>query len=120
MSSSELVALDGVTLQLPDGSTPFTELSLRLDRRPTGLVGRNGVGKTLLARLIAGQLQPTAGHITVAGQVAYLPELIAPEGYRVVADLAGVRPLLVALARIESGDGTGDDFETLGDRWDIR
>ena len=39
-----------------------------------GLVGRNGAGKTTLTRVLAGELQPSAGSVTVAGSVGYLPQ----------------------------------------------
>lgn len=38
------------------------------------LVGDNGAGKTTLLKLISGRLQPTAGRIYIAGNVAYLSQ----------------------------------------------
>ena len=55
MTHATCVTLEGVSYQLPDGSPLFSDLSLHLDQRHTGLVGRNGVGKSVLARLIAGK-----------------------------------------------------------------
>ncbi len=39
-----------------------------------GLVGRNGAGKTTLARVLAGEVLPTAGRVTTGGSVGYLPQ----------------------------------------------
>ncbi len=39
-----------------------------------GLVGRNGAGKTTLTRILAGEAQPAAGHVTGNGSVGYLPQ----------------------------------------------
>jgi ATP-binding cassette subfamily F protein 3 len=39
-----------------------------------GLVGRNGAGKTTLCKTLAGETLPTAGKVTRAGSVAYLPQ----------------------------------------------
>ena len=39
-----------------------------------GLVGRNGAGKTTLTRILAGEGQPAAGHVTRTGSVGYLPQ----------------------------------------------
>ena len=39
-----------------------------------GLVGRNGAGKTTLTRILAGEGQPAAGKVTLAGDVGYLPQ----------------------------------------------
>ncbi len=44
-----------------------------------GLVGRNGSGKSTLLKLFAGQLIPQAGTVVTAGQVFYLPQVLAPD-----------------------------------------
>ncbi|MDQ6669514.1 MAG: ABC transporter ATP-binding protein [Chloroflexota bacterium] len=49
-----LVAVDDVSLSVPDGTI-------------LALLGPNGAGKTTTVRLLAGLLTPTAGHATVAG-----------------------------------------------------
>ncbi|KHK61016.1 hypothetical protein PI86_00715 [Burkholderia sp. A9] len=58
-----LVALHHVSFRFDDGITLFDSLDLAIDRTPTGIVGRNGVGKSLLAQLIAGRRTPSAGSI---------------------------------------------------------
>lgn len=45
----------------------FDGFSLRLDQRRVGIVGRNGSGKSQLARLIAGLAAPDQGQVTVNG-----------------------------------------------------
>lgn len=44
-----------------------------------GLVGCNGSGKSTLLKLFAGQLIPQAGTVVTAGQVFYLPQVLAPD-----------------------------------------
>ncbi|WP_425309668.1 ABC-F family ATP-binding cassette domain-containing protein [Ammonicoccus fulvus] len=39
-----------------------------------GLVGRNGAGKTTMTRILAGEGQPAAGHVTRTGKIGYLPQ----------------------------------------------
>ena len=41
-----LVALHHVSFRFDDGFTLFDSLDLSIDRTPTGIVGRNGIGKT--------------------------------------------------------------------------
>ena len=113
------LTLEGVTHVLPDGRTLFSDLCEQFDARPTGLVGRNGAGKTVLARILAGELQPTAGRCVGSGRVHYLAQQVAaPEA--TVADLAGMRETLEALAHIEAGSCAPEDFEAVGERWDVR
>ena len=113
------LTLDSVTHTLPDGRVLFSDISSHFDTTPTGLVGHNGVGKSVLARLLAGQLAPSHGQIQRHGRLHLLAQHSgAPPGS--IATLAGVAPLLDALTRIEAGSVDPADFATLGERWDIR
>ncbi len=56
-----------------------------------GVIGGNGSGKTTLLQVIAGVIHPTAGRVTVAGEVASLVDLSA--GFH--RDLTGNENLLI-------------------------
>lgn len=114
------LTLTSVSCVLPDGRTLFSDLTESFDQSRTGLVGRNGVGKTVLARILTGELEPTSGHCTRTGTVYYLSQQVARLDQDSVAALAGVQTALDALERIESGSVEPEDFEALGDRWDLR
>lgn len=120
MTHVTYVTLESVSYQLPDGSPLFSDLDLLLDQRRTGLIGRNGTGKSVLARLIAGNKLPSSGRCQRNGSVYYLAQQISLEPDLTVADLAGVRPILCALERIEQGSTTQSDFDCVGDQWNIR
>lgn len=118
--ANAFLTLDGVSYVLPDGRTLFSSLNESFDLRRTGLVGRNGVGKSVLARILAGQLQPSSGRCLRSGRVHYLAQQAGPRPGATVAALAGVQPTIEALARIEGGSAAVADFEAVGERWDIR
>ncbi|MCC8627949.1 ABC-F family ATP-binding cassette domain-containing protein [Xanthomonas vesicatoria] len=111
------LTLESVAFVLPDGSTLFSDLTLHIDQRHTGLVGRNGVGKSVLGRLLAGQLAPSSGRCARHGSVHYLPQRVSATPGQRIADLAGVAPLLDALERIACGSVAPADFERVGERW---
>ncbi len=114
------LALQGAAFGWPDGHRLFSDIDLQLDRRPTGLVGRNGVGKSVLARVLAGQLEPVAGRCLRTGRVHYVPQQVSCPPGATVAAVAGAQATLDALTRIEAGGTAPADFELVGDRWDIR
>ncbi|MDY0974818.1 ABC-F family ATP-binding cassette domain-containing protein [Massilia sp. CFBP9012] len=114
-----ILALDGVSLYLPDGRALFSNLHHHFDLRRTGLVGRNGVGKSMLARLLAGELAPTSGQCLRSGRVSYLSQQAGSGGAASVAGLAGIEAIVAALARIEAGSVDPRDFDAVGEHWDI-
>lgn len=58
----------------PDGDVVFDGLTFVAAPVRSGLVGRNGTGKSTLLRLIAGRLKPQQGSIRYAGRLGYLPQ----------------------------------------------
>ena len=113
------VTLDRLTFTWPDGTSALDSVSGSFGSGRTGLVGRNGAGKSTLLRLMAGELTPTAGHLTTAGEVAYLPQQLTLDVDRRVADLLGVAPALDAVRAIGAGDVDQVHFDAVGDEWDI-
>jgi ATPase subunit of ABC transporter with duplicated ATPase domains len=69
----------GISFELPNGRELFKDLNFSLDGRLSALVGPNGVGKSCLAKLIAGQLEPSTGTIRRARSVRLLPQRQEPE-----------------------------------------
>jgi ATPase subunit of ABC transporter with duplicated ATPase domains len=67
-----LVSLNQLGFQFANGATLFEALNLNFDGQPTAIVGRNGVGKSVLARLIAGHLQPTSGSVARSASAHYV------------------------------------------------
>ena len=102
--------LDGLSYRTPDGRSLFENLTLAFGPERTGLVGRNGVGKSSLLRLIAGELAPSAGGVTLRGAVGVLRQAVQPPPGARVADLLGLAEPLARLARIEDGQGGADDL----------
>ncbi|QXI30810.1 ABC-F family ATP-binding cassette domain-containing protein [Pseudomonas vanderleydeniana] len=117
MTNSHL-ALEGVSYVLADGRVLFSGLEARFDEQPTAIVGRNGVGKSVLTRILAGQLSPSEGHCRRRGKVHYLAQQIDPHAS--IAALLGIGEQLAALERIEDGGLDPADYDLIGERWDIR
>jgi ATPase subunit of ABC transporter with duplicated ATPase domains len=119
MTNTSILTLDSVSLALPDGRLLFTDLNETFDQRRTGLVGRNGLGKSLLGQVLAGQRAPSSGQCRRRGPVHLLSQQVI-ERSATLADLAQVGAVVAALERIEQGSINPQDFDTVGERWDIR
>ncbi|HDU8088613.1 TPA: ABC-F family ATP-binding cassette domain-containing protein [Klebsiella pneumoniae] len=111
--------LHQVTCQFATGQTLFGPLSVSLEPSLCGLVGRNGVGKTRLLRLLAGLDSPAGGHIERAAAVAWVAQqpTLTPE--TTLATLLGYASVFAALSRLEQGQGLADDFDLLDGHWDL-
>jgi ATPase subunit of ABC transporter with duplicated ATPase domains len=104
------IALSNLAWSTPDGKALFTDLTLTFGPERCGLVGRNGVGKTTLLRLIAGELAPQAGRLVVEGRIALLRQTVQVAPHETLADLFGVREGLAVLARAEAGQASEHDL----------
>ena len=114
---SAFITLDRLGYHAPDGRQLLFDLTLAFGRERTGLVGRNGVGKTTLLRLVLGDLQPHEGAIAVTGRLGVLRQAVQPPPGASVADLMGLTEPLARLARIERGEG--DETDLAEADWDL-
>ncbi|HUG45824.1 MAG TPA: ABC-F family ATP-binding cassette domain-containing protein [Sphingomicrobium sp.] len=65
-----LLTLDGASVGYEEGKPVLANLNIRLDPSDRiALLGRNGNGKTTLARLMAGQLPPMSGEMRAPGKL---------------------------------------------------
>jgi len=104
------VTLANLSYSGPDGQSLFSNLDLSFGTGRTGLVGRNGVGKTTLLRLITGELTPLSGTVNIAGRIGVLRQQVQPEPDETIADLFGVRAGLALLQRAMAGEASADEL----------
>lgn len=98
------ITLSGLSYSTPDGRSLFDNLNLAFGSERTGLVGRNGVGKSTLLRLVTGELTPRSGSIAIGGRLAVLRQIVSPPPDMTIADLFGIRDGLALLDRAEAGE----------------
>ena len=104
------ITLSNLHYSTADAQPLFSGLDLGFAAERTGLVGRNGVGKTTLLRLIAGELAPRSGRVAVSGTLAFLRQSVQPQPGETVADLFGATEALALLARAEAGQASADEL----------
>jgi len=104
------IVLSNLSWSTPDGRPLLSNLDLSFGAERTGLVGRNGVGKTTLIRLVAGDLQPQSGTISFNGKLGILRQSVQVQADETVADLFGAREALAVLKRAELGEATNEEL----------
>lgn len=114
------ITLSHLTLSAPDGRVLLSNIDLSFGPERTGLVGRNGVGKTTLLGLIAGRQPPHAGTVSVQGRVAMLHQTVQVNPDQSVIDLFGTRRALAALRRAEQGLATAEELADIDWTLDTR
>lgn len=106
------ISLSNLTFSTPDGRALFSNLDLSFGPVRTGLVGRNGVGKTTILRLIEGTLAPAEGKVGREGRIGVLRQSVRADEAETVADLFGAAEGLALLRRAEAGEADADDLAT--------
>lgn len=118
-SASSFFQLHDVQWHLPDGRPLWQEpLNLSIGRERLAIVGRNGVGKSVLAQILAGRL-PSAGTALRSGRVHFVDAPLLPNDRRSVGEAMGIGPRLQAVARLASGLATPDDIVLADGHWDL-
>ncbi|MFF8652681.1 ribosomal protection-like ABC-F family protein [Streptomyces huasconensis] len=117
--SDVAVVCSNLSFAWPDDTPVFNDLSFTVTTGRTGLVAPNGSGKSTLLKLIAGELEPATGSVSVSGTLGHLPQSLPLTGDLTVAEVLGVAAVIRALDAVESGDVSEEHFTTIGDDWDI-
>ncbi|MDL4777251.1 MULTISPECIES: ABC-F family ATP-binding cassette domain-containing protein [Thermomonosporaceae] len=113
------IVCSDVSFAWSDGTVVLDGLDASFGTGRTGLIGVNGSGKSTLLKLVAGELAPGSGTISVAGEIGYLPQNLPLGTARTVADLLGIGAARAALHAIERGEATEANFTAVGDDWDV-
>src|SRR6478735_1828190 len=95
------ISLSHISWSAPEGRSLLSDLDLSFGPVRTGLVGRNGVGKSTLLRLVEGTLAPQAGKVSVVGSLGVLSQTVQVAADETVANLFGVTDALAVLQKAE-------------------
>jgi ATPase subunit of ABC transporter with duplicated ATPase domains len=104
------ITLSHLSWATPEGRVLFSDLNLSFGPERAGLVGRNGVGKSTVLKLITGEVTTRAGSVAVNGRVGVLRQDVQAAGDAAIADLFDVRAALGLLKRAELGEATAEEL----------
>lgn len=83
------------------------------------LIGNNGVGKSTLLKIIAGELQASGGLLKTDSKPFYVPQLFGQFNSLTIAQALQVEDKLNAFKNILDGNVTEENLEILNEDWSI-
>lgn len=83
------------------------------------LIGNNGVGKSTLLKIIAGDLQSADGLLKTDSKPYYLPQIFGQFNHLTIAEALHVEDKLNALHEILNGNVSEENLNILNDDWTI-
>jgi ATPase subunit of ABC transporter with duplicated ATPase domains len=113
------IVLTDLAFDMRPGVPLFQNLSIRFGAEKSGLVGKNGTGKTTLLKLIMGEIEPMSGRIEKNANIAYLPQDYQFNLDSTLGDALGIARILEAIQQTTRGNTNKAILETIGSDWDI-
>ncbi|UIR57538.1 ATP-binding cassette domain-containing protein [Sphingobacterium sp. SRCM116780] len=115
-----MLILQNISYKHPNKDVLFHDIHLSLqDNKKIALIGNNGVGKSILLKIIAGELTPASGQRSVTGTTYFVPQIFGQYNELSIAQALKIETKLVALHQILSGIATEDNLTALDDDWNI-
>ncbi|MEP5566471.1 MAG: ATP-binding cassette domain-containing protein [Halioglobus sp.] len=104
-----------------NGETLLQSLSCSMTEHRVGLVGRNGVGKSVFASILSGEILPSSGTVTRPGSFSWYRQQPSQflSGQRSIAQFLGIDYTLKAIKHIELGDCADHWFDEVNEQWEL-
>lgn len=115
-----MLTLQNISYTYQNKDLLFSDINLTVNNHEkTALIGNNGVGKSTLLKIIAGELQPTYGQIIVETKPYYVPQIFGQFNHLNIAQALLIEDKLNALKEILNGNTSEENFNLLNDDWTI-
>jgi ATPase components of ABC transporters with duplicated ATPase domains len=115
-----MLTLNNISYVHPNKDVLFDNINLAVDNNEkTALIGNNGVGKSTLLKIIAGELPPSDGQIQSDIEPYYIPQIFGQFNHLTVAQALKIDVKLNALKEILDGKVTEENMDLLADDWTI-
>ncbi|KOO15226.1 elongation factor 3 [Vibrio xuii] len=110
-----------ISFHFDNGEQLFTQLSCSMTKPRIGLVGRNGIGKSVFTSILSGEVAPSDGTLFKPSSYALYRQqddkLLTQTSS--IAHYLGKEPILDAIKQIEAGSCDEKWFNLVGEQWDL-
>lgn len=115
-----MLILQNISYLHPNKDVLFEKISLNISaHQKVALIGNNGSGKSTLLKIIAQQLSPASGQISVDTLPYYIPQIFGQYNHLTVAHALKVDEKLHAFHQILDGDVSDKNMQVLDEDWAI-
>lgn len=115
-----MLILQNISYTHPNKDLLFSDINLAVnDHEKRALIGNNGVGKSTLLKIIAGELQSSSGQINNVAESYYVPQIFGQFNNLSIAQALQIEDKLNALKEILNGNTSEENFSWLNDDWTI-
>ncbi|RFZ90246.1 ABC transporter ATP-binding protein [Mucilaginibacter conchicola] len=114
------IRINTIIYEHPDKSSLFGPLSLSIaNGEKTALIGNNGVGKSTLLKIVAGNLLPSAGEVQTNEISWFVPQHLGEYDSLTIAEVLKADKKLRAIELITEGSSDLSLYDELEDDWEI-
>lgn len=117
---SYFISLQQASFILENGEPLFSNINFKTEYRVCAVVGHNGVGKSVLGKLLASQLPLDHGTLHQHGKIAYVPQQWHGNESTTGYDVLGLSDPLAAIERITAGHANELDFDIAQPWWNYQ
>lgn len=115
-----MLILQNISYKHTNGDVLFDAISFTINNHEKiALIGNNGVGKSTLLKIIAGELQSSNGELRVSSQPYYIPQVFGQYNHLTIAEALRVNEKFKALKEILDGNVSEENLNVLNDDWTI-
>ena len=113
------IIISDLAYHYPNQDNLFAHISFSVEKQSKiSIVGNNGVGKSTILKLLAGELSPSEGSIISSSQPYYIPQHTGLL-HKTVAEVLQISDKLKAMEAIIQGSVSQADYDALADDWTI-
>lgn len=115
-----MLYLQSISYTHPNKDILFENISFSINNlEKVALIGNNGVGKSTLLKIIAGDLRASEGDLKVETKPYYIPQIVGQFNHMTVAQALGIEKKIIAFKEILNGNASEENYVLLDDDWSI-